>query len=170
MNKRKQATNVQGKYTQINDNFVETLSVMTSSDGFEKKIVKLFKALRLMEQAKHLEPKFSDSFSELARIMNEQRKSSDTVSRLSSMGGFGDSGLTTFFGPQKSTNSLPPNPYRASKSRDAHRIGRTEIQEKRLQFSEIPIKDENGKSMSPNRGQEMPYANNLPEVLKETEE
>lgn len=49
MNKRKQATNVQGKYTQINDNFVETLSVMTSSDGFEKKIVKLFKALRLME-------------------------------------------------------------------------------------------------------------------------
>lgn len=87
---------------------------MTSQDGFEKKVVKLFKALRLMEQAKHLEPKFSEGFSELAKCMNEGRKESDGVSRLSSFGGGMDnvSGMSQFFGPQKSTNSLPPNPYR----------------------------------------------------------
>ena len=33
---------------------------------FEKKILKLYKALRVMENAKHLEPKFSKSFKELA--------------------------------------------------------------------------------------------------------
>jgi hypothetical protein len=123
------------------------LSVITSNDGFEKKIVKLFKALRLMEQAKHLEPKFSESFTELAKLMNDQRKSSDCVSRLSSFGGLNNdasSGLTNFFAP-KSTNSLPPNPYRISKSRDANAksMGRTETLEKKLQFSEISIKDEN---------------------------
>ena len=60
---------------------------MTSNDPFEKKIVKVYKALRLMEQAKHLDPKFSESFTELAKVMNEQKKSSDCVSRLSSFAG-----------------------------------------------------------------------------------
>ena len=53
------------------------MSILTTSDGFEKKIVKLFKALRLMEQAKHIEPKFSEGFTELAKVMNENRKESD---------------------------------------------------------------------------------------------
>ena len=87
---------------------------MTGQDGLEKKIVKLFKALRLMEQAKHLEPKFSEGFTELAKYMSENRKESDQMSRLSSFGTAIDnvSGMSQFFGPQKSTNSLPPNPYR----------------------------------------------------------
>jgi ABC-type hemin transport system substrate-binding protein len=50
---------------------------MTTSDSFEKKIVKIFKALRLMEQAKHLEPKFSDGLQELAKYAQENKKSSD---------------------------------------------------------------------------------------------
>ena len=77
------------------------MSILTTSDGFEKKIVKLFKALRLMEQAKHIEPKFSEGFTELAKVMNENRKESDQHSRLSSFGGNmdGTSGISQFFGP-----------------------------------------------------------------------
>ena len=77
------------------------MSILTSSDGFEKKIVKLYKALRLMEQAKHLEPKFSEGFSDLAKCMAENRKESDQHSRMSSFGGGidGTSGLSQFFGP-----------------------------------------------------------------------
>lgn len=33
---------------------------------FEKKILKLYKALRVMENAKHLDPKFSEFFKDLA--------------------------------------------------------------------------------------------------------
>ena len=36
-------------------------------DGFEKKIVKCYKALRYMEESKHLEPKFSQAFRDLAK-------------------------------------------------------------------------------------------------------
>lgn len=77
------------------------MSILTSSDGFEKKIVKLFKALRLMEQAKTIEPKFSEGISELAKHANESRKDSDVMSRLSSFGqGIdGTSGMSQFFGP-----------------------------------------------------------------------
>jgi hypothetical protein len=78
------------------------MSIITSSDGFDKKIVKLYKALRLMEQAKHIEPKYSDYFTDLAKVMDEnRRKSSDNVSRLSSMGGqtdFQGTGFTNVFG------------------------------------------------------------------------
>lgn len=41
---------------------------------FEKKILKLYKALRVMENAKHLEPKFSEYFKELAYYFAKQRK------------------------------------------------------------------------------------------------
>lgn len=41
---------------------------------FEKKILKLYKALRVMENAKHLEPKFSESFKELAYQFAKQRR------------------------------------------------------------------------------------------------
>ena len=42
---------------------------------FDKKVIKLWKAMRLMEQSKHLEPKFSESFKELAKYLNEFRVS-----------------------------------------------------------------------------------------------
>ena len=43
--------------------------------AFDKKIVKLYKAMRLMEQSKHLEPKFSEAFKDLARHISDVRKS-----------------------------------------------------------------------------------------------
>ena len=56
-------------------------------EGFDKKILKLFKALRLMEEGKHLEPKFSTALESLARYCAEQRKlMGDTLSRISSVG------------------------------------------------------------------------------------
>ena len=45
------------KYTQN----ISSLNHLDES-GFEKKIVKIYKALKLMEQAKHADPKFSDGF------------------------------------------------------------------------------------------------------------
>ena len=48
----------------------------------------MYKALRLMEQQKHLEPKFSEGVKDLATYLNDMRKSmfGDSVSRFSSVG------------------------------------------------------------------------------------
>lgn len=80
-------------------------------DKFEKKIVKIYRAMRVMEQAKHTEPRFSDAFKDLARFLNDTKKSmgGDTMSRFSSVGetfkvkGDADSlsnfgGISTVFG------------------------------------------------------------------------
>lgn len=58
--------------------------------AFEKKCVKLYKALRLMEKHKHLEPRFSDAFAEIAKYISQFRKSlaGETASRFSSLGEF----------------------------------------------------------------------------------
>jgi len=52
-------------------------NVLIEEDGaqFEKKIVKIYKAMRLMEQSKHQDPKFSESFKELAKYLADMRKS-----------------------------------------------------------------------------------------------
>ena len=44
--------------------------------------------MRLMEQSKHQDPKFSESFKDLAKYMSDLRKSQgcDTMSRFSSVG------------------------------------------------------------------------------------
>ena len=80
-------------------------------DKFEKRIIKIYRAMRVMEQAKHTEPRFSDAFKELARFLNDTKKSmgGDTMSRFSSVGetfkmkGDADSlsnfgGISTVFG------------------------------------------------------------------------
>ena len=41
---------------------------------FDKKIVKIYKALRVMEKQKHLEPRFSESLKDLAMFLSEIRK------------------------------------------------------------------------------------------------
>jgi hypothetical protein len=48
---------------------------MHDDHGFDKKTVKIYKALRLMEQAKHHEPKFSESFYDLAKYISDIRVS-----------------------------------------------------------------------------------------------
>lgn len=55
--------------------FADSLSNLDDSN-FEKKVVKIYKAMRIMEQAKHLEPKFSESIKELSKYISEQRVSS----------------------------------------------------------------------------------------------
>jgi len=50
--------------------FIDSLSNLDDSN-FEKKVVKIYKAMRIMEQAKHLEPKFSESIKELAKYIAE---------------------------------------------------------------------------------------------------
>ena len=53
----------------------------------DKKIVKIYKALRLMEQAKHSEPKFSESIRDFAKFLSDLRSAGgDTMSRFSSVG------------------------------------------------------------------------------------
>ena len=47
--KRRNVAMVQGKFNLTHLFVLDTMSILTTSDGFEKKIVKLFKALRLME-------------------------------------------------------------------------------------------------------------------------
>ena len=42
---------------------------------FDKKVYKIYKALKVMEKQKHLEPKFSESFNELALYLAEMRVS-----------------------------------------------------------------------------------------------
>ena len=54
---------------------IDILTNNEESYKFDKKVVKIFKALRLMEQQKTLEPKFSESVKELAQYLNEVRKS-----------------------------------------------------------------------------------------------
>ena len=44
------------------------------SGAWEKKLLKIYKALRLMEKHKQTEPYFSDSFKELAIFLNENKK------------------------------------------------------------------------------------------------
>ena len=41
-------------------------SISDGLSGIDKKIVKIYKALRVMEKSKHLEPKFSDGLKPLA--------------------------------------------------------------------------------------------------------
>lgn len=42
------------------------MSIDVDELTFEKKVIKLYKALKLMEKQKHLEPNFSDGIKELA--------------------------------------------------------------------------------------------------------
>lgn len=58
------------------DNFS---SHIDTDSNLDKKIVKLYKAMKIMEQSKHLEPKFSESFKELARYVNEFRVSTKSA-------------------------------------------------------------------------------------------
>lgn len=72
-------------------NVVYSLSgadIEEGSEKFDKKLIKIYKAMRIMEQQKATEPKFSTAFKDLARYLNETRKSTggDTMSRFSSMG------------------------------------------------------------------------------------
>ena len=69
----------------------DSLSQLDDS-SFDKKMVKIYKALRMMEQAKAAEPKFSEAMKDLGKFLSDLRKSvaGDTMSRLSSVGGLGD--------------------------------------------------------------------------------
>lgn len=68
--------------------FTDTLSNLESNigDSFEKKVIKICKAMRVMEQAKGYEPKFSEAFQDLAKHFSKNRKDTDSMSRMSSMG------------------------------------------------------------------------------------
>ena len=54
---------------------------ITQNDKFDKKVVKLYKAMRYMEQHKFQEPKFTEAFESLAK----SNKNCDTLSRFSSV-------------------------------------------------------------------------------------
>lgn len=47
----------------------------TEENNFDRKLVKLYKAMRIMEQSKHLEPTFSDAMKDLAQYLNSLRVS-----------------------------------------------------------------------------------------------
>lgn len=55
---------------------------------FDKKIIKIYKALRVMEQSKHFPPKFSEEIKDLALLLQVNYKSDggETMSRFSSVG------------------------------------------------------------------------------------
>jgi hypothetical protein len=115
--------------TKILIKYLSYLAVNEQSEDFtfEKKIMKLYKALRVMENAKHLEPKFSQYFKDLAYYFAKQRKNnidgstSYNMSRISK----GDietssnfTGVNQIFGNVLGTNdrdkSLPNNLYEKS--------------------------------------------------------
>ena len=52
--------------------------VFDESD-FARKVVKIFRTLKKMEQNKHLEPNFSDSFSQLSEILFNNYRDSSSI-------------------------------------------------------------------------------------------
>jgi hypothetical protein len=46
---------------------------------FARKVVKIFRTLKKMEQNKHLEPSISDSFSELSQVLLNNYKDNSSI-------------------------------------------------------------------------------------------